>query len=73
MGKYPILFKEVISQGLFSDGLSTVTGAMSTVTGFMETVWDVMTSNPYITVFLAVGFVYVGIRIFKAVKRAAAR
>nr|WP_325296711.1 hypothetical protein [uncultured Dysosmobacter sp.] len=51
--------------------MSAVIGSMSTVTELMTSVWDMMTSNPLLTLFLAVGLIGVGVTVFKKVKRAA--
>lgn len=51
--------------------MSAVIGSMSTVTELMTAVWDMMTSNPLLTLFLAVGLISVGVSVFRKVKRAA--
>ena len=55
------------------EGLTTITSALETIPTYMESVWNVMVSNPYTVTFLAVGFVFLGIRVFRAIKRAASR
>lgn len=54
-------------------GLTAVTTAMADIPTYMTSVWDVMTSNPYTVTFLGAGLIYLGIRIFRSVKRAAMR
>lgn len=51
--------------------MNAVMGSMSTVTQLMTSVWDMMTSNPLLTLFLAVGLISIGVAVFKKVKRAA--
>lgn len=50
--------------------MSAVLGSMSTVTQLMTSVWDMMTSNPLLTLFLAGSLIGVGVTVFKRVKRA---
>lgn len=44
---------------------------MSTVTELMGSVWDLLTSNPLLTLFVAAGLLPVGIGIFCALRNAA--
>lgn len=52
-------------------GMSAVLSAMDTVVSLMTKVWDLMTSNPLLTLFLAASLIYVGVGVFRAIKRAA--
>lgn len=72
-GKGPILNEK---GGFFctteaTTGMSAVIGSMSTVTELMTAVWDMMTSNPLLTLILAVSLVGVDVAVFKKIKRAA--
>lgn len=51
--------------------MSAVIGSMSTVTELMTAIWDMMTSNPLLTLFVAVSLIGIGVTVFKRVKRAA--
>ena len=53
--------------------MAAVLGSMDTLTKLTSIVWDMMTSNPLLTLFLAVGLIGVGVRVFMSVKRAAKR
>lgn len=52
-------------------GMAAVIAAMSTVTELMGSVWDLLTSNPLLTLFVAAGLLPVGIRIFVKLRNAA--
>jgi len=54
-----------------SSGMPAVIGAMSTVTELMGSVWDLLTSNPLLTLFVAAGLLPVGIRLFVKLRNAA--
>lgn len=54
-------------------GMEAVTAAFPTITELVTAGWTMMTSNPYLTVFLAAGLLGVGIGVLKMVKRAAKR
>lgn len=54
-----------------TSGMPAVLSAFDTVTSLMTKVWDLMTSNPLLTLFLAAGLVAVGVRVFRQIKRAA--
>lgn len=58
------------SEGTTS-GMPAVLGAFETVTSLMNSVWTLMTSNPLLTLFLAVGLLSIGVRAFRQIKRAA--
>ena len=45
--------------------------AMDTVVQLMSKVWELMTSNPLLTLFLAAGLLTIGVRVFRQIKRAA--
>lgn len=51
--------------------MTTVLGAMDTVIDLTGKVWDLMTSNPYLVVFVAASLIPVGVRIFKSIRNAA--
>ena len=53
--------------------MAAVLGSMDTLTKLTSSVWDMMTSNPLLTLFLAVGLIGVGVRVFMSVKHAAKR
>ncbi len=46
-------------------------GSMETLTTLMTHVWTLMTSNPLLTLFLAVSLIAVGVGVFRMIKRAA--
>lgn len=54
-------------------GLSTIIGAIGEITPLVGTVFTLMTSNPLLLAFTAVGMVGVGFGIFKMAKGAAKR
>lgn len=54
-----------------SGGMSAVLGAFDTVVSLMNKVWELMTSNPLLTLFLAAGLLTIGVRVFRQIKRAA--
>lgn len=51
--------------------MSAVLGAFDTVVSLMNKVWELMTSNPLLTLFLAAGLLTIGVRVFRQIKRAA--
>lgn len=51
-------------------GMDAVLGAMTTLTSLLNSVWELMTSNPLLTLFLAAGLLSVGVYAFRQVKRA---
>ena len=65
--------KGVMTKGgeVVSSGMPAVIGAMSTVTELMGSVWDLLTSNPLLTLFVAAGLLPVGIRLFVKLRNAA--
>ncbi len=52
-------------------GMAAVLGAMDTVTDLMGNVWELMTSNPYLTLFVAAALIPIGVRVFRSIKHAA--
>lgn len=44
---------------------------MTNVTSLVNSVWDLMTSNPLLSVFLAAGMLSVGVMVFGMIKNAA--
>ncbi len=69
----------LLSVGAFaSDGTTTsgggfdsVLGSFDTLASLMSRVWNLMTANPYLTLFLAVALLGMGVTVFKMVKSAA--
>lgn len=61
--------------GIFQEGavtgMNAVLGAMDTVTALMGDVWELMTSNPYLTLFVAAALIPIGVRVFRSIKHAA--
>ena len=53
--------------------MEAITTGMTTITGFMGNVFDLMTSNAYLATFMASGFILLGVKVFRWVKRAASR
>ena len=51
--------------------MNAVMSSMDTITGLMTSVWNMMTSNPLLTLMLAVGLVSVGVAVFSMIRRAA--
>jgi len=51
--------------------MAAVLGAMDTVTSLMGEVWTLMTSNSYLTLFVAAALIPIGVGIFRSIKRAA--
>lgn len=54
-----------------ASGMDAITGAIDTVVTVTGKAFDVMTSNPLITFFVAVSVLGAGIGVFKRLKRAA--
>lgn len=54
-----------------ASGMPAVLGAFDTVVSLMNKVWELMTSNPLLTLFLAAGLLTIGVRVFRQIKRAA--
>lgn len=48
-------------------------GSMDTLVSLTGEVWELMTSNPLLTLFLAVSLIAVGVSVFKMIKNAARR
>ena len=65
MGVIPQL-QEVVSMEAIQTG-------MTTVTGFMDDIFTLMTSNAYLATFMAAGFIYLGVRVFRWLKHAATK
>lgn len=59
-------------EGSGSDsGLSAITGAFSTVTRLVSSVFELITGNPLLAVFVAIGLFGSGIGLFRKLRRAA--
>lgn len=56
-----------------STGFESVIAAMDTLGLLMTKVWTMMTSNPLLTLYLAVGLLSIGVSVFWMIKRAAHR
>lgn len=54
-----------------SGGMSAILSAMETITDLMGKVWDLMTSNPLLTLCVAAGLIPIGVRAFVAIRKAA--
>ena len=54
-----------------ASGMSAVMSSFSVVTELMVEVWELMTSNPLLTLFLAASLLSVGVGAFRKIKRAA--
>ena len=67
----PVALASEGSGGSGSGGMSAVLGAFHTVVSLMNKVWELMTSNPLLTLFLAAGLLTIGVRVFRQIKRAA--
>lgn len=52
-------------------GMSSILDSLDTIVSLMGKVWDVMTSNPLLTLFVAVSLLMAGIKVFKRIKAAA--
>ena len=57
--------------GSTSGGMPAVMSSFTVVTNLMNSVWELMTSNPLLTLFLAAGLLSIGVRAFRQIKRAA--
>ena len=53
-----------------ANGLDTVVASTGTITSLMTAVWNMMTSNPLLTLFLGVSLLGVGIAVFKKIRGA---
>lgn len=51
--------------------MATILSAMDTVTDLVGDVWALMTSNPYLTLFVAATLIPIGVRVFRSIKHAA--
>ena len=54
-------------------GFEAVMGSMDTLVELVSQVWTLMTSNPLLTLFLAVSLISVGVYVFRMIKNAAKR
>ena len=60
-----------LETGTNKTGRDAVIAAMDTVTQLMRSVWELMTSNPLLTLFVAAGLISVGVGAFVAIRNAA--
>lgn len=60
-----------LETGTTKTGMEAVIAAMDTVTQLMGSVWELMTSNPLLTLFVAAGLISVGVGAFVAIRNAA--
>lgn len=51
-----------------SGDMATLTSSLDTVTTLVGKVWNMVLSNPLLTLFMAVSLLFVGIRVFAAIK-----
>lgn len=51
--------------------ISAITGALPTLTTVVNSIFDMIVGNPLLVVFAAAGLLYVGIRIWRRLRRAA--
>jgi len=51
--------------------MAAVLASFSTITDLITKIWDLMTSNAYLTLFLAMGLLSVGTWAFRKIKKAA--
>ena len=56
-----------------SNGLTTVMDYMDEVASLCTSVWNLLTSNPYFAMYLAIGLLSAGLAIFRRAKRVARR
>lgn len=61
------------TSGESSTGLSAVMASMDNVVTLCTKVWNLLTGNEYLTLFLALGLVFAGLRVFRRAKRTASR
>ena len=54
-----------------SGGMSAVMGSVDTIVQLMGKTWDLMTSNPLLTLFVAASLLPVGIALFTSLRNAA--
>ena len=54
-----------------SGGMSAVMSGMGTIISLMGKVWDLLTSNPLLTLFVAASLLPVGIALFTSLRNAA--
>lgn len=59
------------TEGSTATGMAAVLASFTTVTDLMGKVWDLMTSNAYLTLFLAMSLLSVGVWAFRKIKKAA--
>ena len=52
-------------------GMSAVIGAVDTIVELMGKVWELMTSNPLLTLFVAASLLPIGIALFTSLRNAA--
>ena len=60
-------------EGGSSTGLSAVMASMDNVVTLCTKVWNLLTGKEYLTLFLALGLVFAGLRVFRRAKRTASR
>lgn len=64
----PVAF--ATENGVTLGEMASILASMAVVVSLVGSVWDLITSNPLLTVFLAAALLTVGITIFKRIKRA---
>lgn len=61
------------TSGESATGLSSVMASMDNVVTLCTKVWNLLTGNEYLALFLALGLVFAGLRVFRRAKRTASR
>ena len=51
-------------------GMAAILASMTTITDLVTSVWELMTSNPLLSLFLAASLLGVGVGVFRKIKRA---
>ena len=51
-------------------GMAAILASMTTITDLVTSVWELMTSNPLLSLFLAASLLGVGVGVFRRIKRA---
>ena len=50
--------------------MAAILASMTTITDLVTSVWELMTSNPLLSLFLAASLLGVGVSVFRRIKRA---
>lgn len=68
-GIYQALPEPVVDRGLYS----VLVAVRTHLKDLMGHVWTLMTSNPYLVLFIAAALIPIGVSVFRSIKRAARR